>query len=184
MTLNDTVALFFEHYQKTHPLLTIEHDPEWPSPCELGQAFEDADGNSVIAWQPVKRHLSEDDFAGLENALEMPIHPDVKTHYGTYWSANLEAEAPDGHVSLLYLWNPTDAERLIENLIGHAVSCRHNRTPFSVFFACTETDSDLFLTINNTTGQIQLEEPGKAPLRVVSENLQSFMNQLVPAPTL
>ena len=114
----------------------------------------------------------------------MPIHPDVKTHYGAYWSANLEAEAPDGHVTLLYLWSPADAERLIENLIGHAVACRHNKTPFSVFFACTEPDSDLFLTINNSTGQIQLEEPGKAPLRIVSENLQTFMSQLVPAPSL
>ena len=64
MTLTDTVALFFEHYQKSHPVLTTQHDPQWPSPCEVGQAYDDADGNSVIAWQPVKRHLSEDDFAG------------------------------------------------------------------------------------------------------------------------
>ena len=81
----------------------------------------------------------------------MPIHPDIKTHYGRYWSANLEAEAPDGHVSLLYLWNQQDVDRLVENLIGHAVACRQNRTPFSVFFACTEPESDLFLTLNNST---------------------------------
>ncbi|XOV84110.1 MAG: SecY-interacting protein Syd [bacterium] len=184
MTLTDTVALFFEHYQKSHAVLTTQHDPLWPSPCEVGQPYTDTDGQSIIAWQPVKRHLGGDDFAGLENALEMPIHRDVKIHYGTFWSANLEAEAPSGHVSLLYLWSPADAERLIENLIGHAVACRQNRTPFSVFFACTEPDSDLFLTINNTTGEVQLEAPGKAPLRVVSDSLQTFMNQLVPAPHL
>jgi len=73
---------------------------------------------------------------------------------------------------------------LVENLIGHAVACQQNRTPFSVFFACTEPESDLFLTINNTTGQVQLEAPGKAPLRVVSDSLQSFMDSLVPAPRL
>lgn len=181
MTLTDTVDLFFDHYRKSHRVLTTLHDPEWPSPCEVGTPYKDEQGNPIIAWQPVKRHLSQDDFAGLENALEMPIHPDVKTHYGAYWSANLEAEAPDGHVSLLYLWNPADTERLIENLIGHALACRQNRTPFSVFFACTEPDSDLFLTINNTTGQVQLEAPGRPPVRVVSDCMQSFMSLLVPA---
>jgi SecY interacting protein Syd len=184
MTLAESIDLFFEHYLKSHAVLTTVYDPQWPSPCEIEVPFDGVQGDQLIRWQPVKRHLSEDDFIGLENALEMPIHPDVKTHFGAYWSANLEAKAPDGHVSLLYLWNPEDTDRLVENLIGHAVACKQNRTPFSVFFACTEPESDLFLTINNTTGQVQLEEPGKKPLRVVSDSLQSFMDSLVPAPRL
>ena len=143
----------------------------------------DEDGEEKIRWQPVRRHHIADDFVGLESALEMPIHEDIKTHYGRYWSANLEAEAPDGHVSLLFLWNHEDSKRLVENLIGHAVACRHNRTPFSVFFACTEADSDLFLTVNNETGNVQLEEPGKRPIRKVSESLEEFMSLLVPAST-
>jgi SecY interacting protein Syd len=179
--LDTAIDTFFEHYQKSFDTLITQHDPQWPSPCESGQPWQDEQGVAWTAWQPVPRHSTAEDFSGLETALEMPIHPDIKTHYGRYWSANLEAEAPEGHVSLLYLWNQEDVDRLVENLFGHAVACRHNRTPFSVFFACTEPDSDLFLTINNTTGAVQLEEPGKPPLRVVAENLAEFFAVLVPA---
>ncbi len=179
--LDAAIETFFEHYQKSFEQLITTHDPQWPSPCEIGEPWQDKDGGSWIAWQPIRRHSTAEDFAGLENALEMPIHPDIKAHYGHFWSANLEAEAPDGHVSLLYLWNQEDVDRLVENLIGHAVACRHNRTPFSVFFACTEPDSDLFLTINNSTGEVQLEEPGKPPLRVVAASLAEFFDVLVPA---
>lgn len=179
--LDRALDTFFEHYTKSFEALVTQHDPEWPSPCEVGNPWRDEDGGRLIHWQPVKRHVSGEDFAGLESALETPIHPDIKTHYGRYWSANLEAEAPDGHVSLLFLWNQEDTDRLVENLIGHAVACRHNRTPFSVFFACTEPNSDLFLTVNNESGAVQLEEPGKGPLRIVSDSLADFIELLVPA---
>ncbi len=179
--LTTALDTFFEHYVKSFETLVTPHDPDWPSPCEVGAPFTGNDGETLIQWHPVRRHATADDFSGLESALELPIHPDIKTHYGRYWSANLEAEAPDGHVSLLYLWNQSDVDRLVENLIGHAVACRHNRTPFSVFFACTEPDSELFLTIHNETGQVQLEEPGKPPIRVVCDSLEEFMGWLVPA---
>jgi len=172
---------FFEHYCKSFDRLIAPHDPQWPSPCEIDKPWQDARGESWTRWQPLRRHTTADDFAGLEAALETTIHADIKTHYGRYWSANLEAEAPDGHVSLLYLWNQQDADRLLENLVGHAVACRHNRTPFSVFFACTEPDSDLFLTLNNDSGAVQLEAPGRKPLRTVAESLAEFMQLLVPA---
>jgi SecY interacting protein Syd len=179
--LPNVIDTFFEHYHKSFESLATPHDPQWPSPCEIGDPWTDDQGDAWIKWQPVPRHSTADDFAGLESALEIAIHPDIKAHYGRYWSAHLEAEAPDGHVSLLYLWNQQDADRLVENLIGHAVACRHNRTPFSVFFACTEPDSDLFLTVNNDTGAVQLEAPGKKPLRTVSASLSEFMQRLVPA---
>ena len=181
--LADAIDTFFEHYRKSHPALVIPYDPEWPSPCQQGAPFADDAGRMRIAWQPVARHETADDFSKLESALELLIHPDIKTHYQRYWSANLEAEHPDGHVSLLYLWNQIDTDRLVENLIGHSLACKQNRTPFSVFFACTEPDSDLFLTVNNQSGQVQLEEPGKPPTRVVAESLTDFMDQLVPSPT-
>ena len=179
--LATNIDTFFDHYAKSHTRLLTPHDPEWPSPCEIGEPFTDEQGKQLIEWQPVKRHPSAADFDGLERALELEIHPDVKTHYARYWSANLDAAAPDGYVNLLYLWNQQDVDRLTENLIGHAVACRHNRTPFSVFFACTEPDSDLYLTINNQTGAVMVEQPGRKPLRTVCDSLAEFMTLLVPS---
>lgn len=181
--LNQAIDDFFAHYQKSFERLVTKFDPEWASPCERGSHWLNDDDEPHIEWQPIPR-TPGDDFAGLERALEFPIHPDIKAHYGRYWSANLEAEAPDGHVSMLYMWNPEDVDRLVENLIGHSVACRHNRTPFSVFFACTEPDSDLYLTVNNDSGVVQLEEPGKKPIRTIAPSLAEFYSLLVPAENL
>ncbi len=84
-------------------------------------------------------------------------------------------------MSLILLWSPDDADRLIENLIGHALAKRRSRSPFSVFFACTAADSELFLSVDNTSGQVLLEKPGYKPLEVVAPSLGDFLGQLTPA---
>jgi SecY interacting protein Syd len=178
-----TAALdgFVARYRERFERLEQPYDPEWRSPCEVGEPYPGADGERRIVWQPVQRPLGSDDFVGLERALEIPIHPDIKAYYGRYWSAGLEATAPDGHVSLLLLWNEQDADRLIENLIGHAMAKRRARSGFSVFFALTEPDSDLFLSIENDSGRVVLEVPGAKPKRVVADSLAAFLGTLTPA---
>ncbi|MGI9327760.1 MAG: SecY-interacting protein Syd [Pseudomonadales bacterium] len=165
-------------------VLRTEYDTEWASSCELGQP-ESADGVAKIRWQPVPRwdssgHLPAD-FAGLENALQAAVHPDFKAYFSSFWSGSLESTATDGHVSLLQLWNPSDRDRLIENLIGHVLEQRRARGPLSLFFACTEADSDLILTLHNSTGEVLLEQPGRKPLRTVAASLTAFIDSLVPA---
>jgi SecY interacting protein Syd len=180
--VTEALDAFVARYLTRYPRLEDYFDPEWRSPCELGEPYRDADGEQRVAWQPVRRGGEPDDFAGLERALEMPIHPDIKAYYGRYWSGGLEAEAPDGHVSLLFLWNPEDGDRLVENLIGHALAQRRARSPFSVFFACTEPESELFLSVDNARGHVVLEAPGRKPLRTVAESLAEFLHTLSPAP--
>ena len=181
-----SVALgrFVDRYVAVYPDLLEPFDPEWRSPCEIGEPFAGASGHRVIRWQPARRPAFEQeggDFVGLERALEMPIHPDIKAYYGCYWSGGLEATAPDGHVSLIQLWNRADADRLVENLIGHALAKRRARAPFTVFFACTEPESDLFLGVDNSSGAVMLERPGYKPLRRVAESLATFLAELTPA---
>ena len=185
MSVESSLEQFVSHYQQTYPELSEIYDPEWRSPCECAEPFTDDAGVTRVPWQPLKRRLDTTithDFAGLENALEVTIHPDIKAYYGSYWSGGLEADAPQGHVSLILLWNAEDAERLVANLIGHSMAKKRNRVPLSVFFACTEVDSELFLSVQNTTGQVVLEKPGHKPVEVVADNLASFIDTLVPAP--
>lgn len=171
---------FVGRYLEAFPDLYEVHDPTWPSPCELGEPRRWADGTQVVRWRPVARRYAED-FAGLENALETTIHADIKAYYGAYWSGGLEAVASEGHVSLILLWNQADAERLTENLIGHALAKQRARAPYSVFFACTEANSELFLSVANDTGQVLLERPGHKPLRTVADSLATFIEGLTPA---
>jgi len=174
------LGAFVDRYVEQYPRLIDPFDAQWRSPCEVGEPFAGAGGDLQIEWRPVRRAFA-DDFAGLERALEQPIHPDIRAYYGAFWSGGLEATAADGHVSLILLWNPADAERLIENLIGHALAKRRARAPFTVFFACTEPESELFLSVDNATGQVVVEAPGSKPLRTVAPSLTVFLRGLVPA---
>ena len=185
MSVATALTDFMDHTIKAYPELEASFDPEWRSPCEIGEPFP-ADDGGRIAWQPLRRHPDTiaDDFAPLERALEITVHQDIKDYYGGYWSAGLEAEAVDGHVSLLFLWNIDDIARLNENLIGHAMAKQRAKSPMSVFFACTETDSELFLSVDNDSGTILLEKPGFKPVREVGENLASFLSTLVPRPPI
>lgn len=173
------LSRFVSGYLDAFPDLTEVFDPHWRSPCEVGDPFPGPDGVDVVRWRPVGRRYASD-FSGLENALELTVHPDIKDYYGAYWSGGLEAAAPDGHVSLILLWNGADAERLVENLIGHAMAKQRARASFSVFFACTEEDSELFLSVENETGRVLLERPGYRPIRTVAESLKEFLGGLTP----
>lgn len=170
---------FIEATLAKYPTLWSEFDPTWRSPCEVGEPLTQRE---IVAtpWRPCRRS-SCDDFSALENALKTTIHPSVKEYYGAYWSGCLEATAPQGHVSLILLWNLEDRDRLIENCIGHALTQRKRRAPLSVFFACTEPHSRLFLTINNDTGEVQLEKPAYKPLRTIARSLAEFLRLLIPA---
>jgi SecY interacting protein Syd len=177
----ESLDRFIERYLRAVTPPPEPFDPEWRSPCEQGAPFAPEDGERRIAWQPVRREASAPDlFSGLERALELELHADVKTYYGRWWSAHLDARAPDGPVRLILLWNAEDADQLVENLIGHALAKRRQRMPFTAFFANTDPDSDYFLSVDNATGQVLLEQPGRPPLRVVADSLASFLDNLEP----
>ena len=137
-----------------------------------------------VPWQPLRR--PEDAkatlFEPLERALEISVHRDLRTFFGHYYSGGLETNSPEGPVSLLQLWNDDDATRLIENLLGHALAQTRAKTPFSIFFALTEVDSEMFLAVENHTGHVLLERPGYRPERTVAGSLAEFLSSLSPAP--
>ena len=182
MSASASLDQFVARYQAANTELTEVFDREWRSPCEYGEPFFDDRGIQQIRWRPLARQLDSHDFHGLEHALELTVHQDIKDYYAAYWSGGLEADAPQGPVSLILLWNADDADRLIENLLGHALAKRRSRNPFTVFFACTDVDSELFLSVDNASGEVLLEKPGYKPIEVVAGSLGEFLNSLTPAP--
>ncbi|MFT4797499.1 MAG: SecY interacting protein Syd [Candidatus Azotimanducaceae bacterium] len=150
-----------------------EADPEWRSACELETIGEQSH------WRPIEQTTTLS-FAGLANAAEIPIHPDIQHFYSSFWSGSLQGKTDEGPLSLIQLWNEEDFERLVENLVGHLFMKMRSKQPFTVFFATTEEDSELFLSIDNATGRILLEEPGKPPIREVDKDIAAFLNRLEP----
>jgi SecY interacting protein Syd len=144
---------------------------EWVSPCEI-----DRDQNWVY-WRPLAQ-THPVSFRGLENAIEAPIHPDISAFYSTFWAGPIETMSREGHVSLIQLWNEKDFERLVGNLVGHYLEQTRAKREFTVFFATTEPDSELFLSIDNASGQVMLEEPGKKPIKKIEHDIATFLGRL------
>ncbi|MDE0645913.1 MAG: SecY-interacting protein Syd [Gammaproteobacteria bacterium] len=171
---------FVEATLSQYPTLWSEYDPTWHSPCQVGE-LRTFESYSAIPWRPTPRTIA-DDFAQFEEAIETTIHPSIKQYFGAYWSGCLEATSVHGHVSLILLWNEEDRDRFLENLIGHVLTQRRYRLELSVFFACTTPDSRLFLTVNNATGEVQLERPAYKAEKIVASSLAEFISELTPAP--
>ena len=154
-------------------LLSSQFQTDWRSPSELHQ------DSGLTYWKPI-RQQSPVSFDGLSHALELEIHADIKAYYASYWSGTLEADSSEGRVSLIQLWNAEDFDRLIANLIGHALAKQKSRHEFTVFIANTDPDTEVFLSIDNSSGAILLEEPGKPPLRQVETDIHTFLRRLKP----
>jgi SecY interacting protein Syd len=152
-------------------------DPRWASPCQVGEPREDGS----IAWRPVPRDLPPD-WSGLEAALEEALHPDLAAFYGAFWSDCIPVRAEEGGATLIQVWNERDFDRLIENLLGHALQKRRRRDPLSLFVACTD-EGDLVLSVDNASGRVVLEQPGQPPQREVAESLAALLARMQPATT-
>ena len=149
----------------------VEHDPEWTSPCEL--LPPDADG--MVRWRPVAMESSPD-FADLEAAAGIRLHPDIRAFYGSFWGWGGEGEHSGESVSLRVAWNPEDLDQIKQGIVEHVAVCAAHPTPATVHVA--NTASDLYFSVDNTTGEVLLEEPGHPRLQVVAPSLSRFLTEM------
>ncbi|WP_286238173.1 SecY-interacting protein [Neptuniibacter halophilus] len=158
----------------------IPYNSDWPSDCYL----HTVSAGTPVGWRPALQTQPQDMFQRLSEALEEDVHPDLVAFYTHFWSDPLPAHCSDGDLSLLQVWNPEDMERLRSNLIGHALSKRQQKRPLTFFFACPEPDENFFISLDNFSGEVWLEAPGKPPLRKLADNLSDFLNTLQPRPIM
>lgn len=161
-------------------------DPAWPSPCQLGHP----DARGLIRWRPVPREQPPD-WSGLEHALEVPVHEDLRAWYGAWWSDALEALVPARllpgaadaplAVHLVQVWNESDFERLLANLIGHALQLRRRNRPLTLFVAAL-ADDDGLLSVHNESGQVLLESPSQGAPVQLAQDLATFVDMLEADP--
>ena len=62
-------------YQQQQLALTTWADPKSPSPCQITEPVDDK-----VQWQPVLQQPPAD-FSNVEQALELELHPDIKSFY-------------------------------------------------------------------------------------------------------
>ncbi len=175
-SLDNFFKRFINTYEAHSGILPItEYDAQWLSECQQGKPFMSEQMQHSIHWQPVQR-AHNDDFSGLEKALEIQLHPDIKIFFSHYWSDHIDAIFQQGNLSLMFIWNKADMQRLIENQLGHVLTKTRNKQALTFFIACTDTD--YIISIENETGQVVLERPGYAIEKVLATSLTDFLDAL------
>jgi len=155
----------------TPQLPSVPFDSAWRSPCE------DSHNDTLNFWRPKERSEPEL-FSELESALEIKFHPDIKDFYGSFWSNGICVERDDINFSLIQVWNEEDQANLKENLLGHAFAKIKARLPLSFFIGCTYGDD--VVCLEQESGQIVLEKPGRKAHKVLSDSLENFLISLEP----
>lgn len=184
-TLSTAIQNFIDksiqHQQEQNQRLPVTfYDDQWPSACYV----EHSRSGTQVQWQPQPQRgqSTEEMFDRMEQALGYAIHEDIRCWYSSFWSDPLPARCEKGDLSLIMLWNEEDGERLRSNLIGHLLSKQKQKQSATLFFACTEPDGDQFISVDNSTGEIWLEQPGKPPIMKLATSLEAFLQQLEPLP--
>lgn len=176
-TVTAQLTRLFDEYKtecqrQGYPTVLVEED--WLSPALL-PGYEI---NEESEWMPTPIENSAlDMFERLSEALEIDIPNSIIDYYTSYWSQPIQAIHSEGELSLIFVWNPEDLERLRENLIGHALNKRQLRQTISFFFATTEPYGDQILSVESDTGHVLLEKPGHKKFSVIAEDLGTFLSQ-------
>lgn len=162
--------------KQTGSLPAIPYDETWLSPCLKLPVDSKPTGEAV--WQPCLRCASSPIPEGLQKAFDIEIHAAFTAYFSSYWSEGIVVDSPWGQLHLIQLWNEQDEQMLGENLIGHLMMQKKKRLSPTLFFACGLAES--VICIDNSSGKIVMELPGKAPHKVLANSMPEFLQQLQP----
>ncbi|MDT0593684.1 SecY-interacting protein [Glaciecola petra] len=184
MSFREVFDRFIEEYKmlsnKDNQGLHTYYEPEWLSPCYPNTLEIDIDEGDEVTWSPFKRESSVN-LSNLETALEIDIPQSLHDYFCRYFSHDINASAEYGGLTLIQAWNEADFDRLQKNLIAHVLMKRRLKQDDTLFIALTDEDS-FVLSVLLKTGEVVLEEVGRAPTKIIAPDLKRFIQLIKPAP--
>lgn len=137
-------------------LCPVEHDPEYPSPCEQMPP----DHHGMVEWWPVP-------MKSLAAFDGVTLHPSISEFYGSFWGGHAGGRHSGEAVNIHIAWNADELARITRQVVAQVAT----GDPVMVAY----TDSDWYFAVNNMTGAVWLCEPGHPPMRQVAPSLAAFL---------
>lgn len=185
MSFIDAFDRFIKEYQtlsnKDNQGLITYYEPDWLSPCYSKEVSKNIIEGDEISWCPFIREGTVN-LSNLEEALEIEIPQALHDYFCRYFSHDINAKADNGGLTLIQAWNEADFDRLQKNLIAHVLMKRRLKQDDTLFIALTDEEG-FVLSVLLKTGEVVLEEVGRAPSKTIAPDLPSFIEQISPAPT-
>ncbi len=167
----DYVQRFQSQYGSL-PFSPWQEDWESPSIQQVDRQQE------RIYWLPTERE-DENPLPEVEKGLEVAVHRDLLTFYGSLWADGIRVDSPWGEIGLIQVWNPQDLEQLKANQLGHAFVRLKQRSPLSFFIGVQQDEK--VISLDNERGVILREQPGRRRKdEVLCDSLADFLRQLQP----
>lgn len=173
--LRDLYQRYVERFRSERDSLPFSPwQEDWDSPC-----IQQVDHQQERTyWLPVNRE-EEQPLPEVEKGLEVAIHSDVATFFGSLWADGIRVDSPWGEIGLIQVWNPQDLEMLKENQLGHAFMRLKQRSPLSFFIGVQRNEK--VISVDNERGLVMREQPGhRRKDEVLCDSLTDFLRQLRP----
>ena len=151
-----------------------EHDPEWASPCEIGNLDEEG----RIAWRPVARP----ELADVVPLAGISVPESLRRYLGARYFGSIRTrhriEGERLSISLRSVWNDADLSRTLAGAQQEIErSLDETGRPL---FCIANTDDDRFFAVSLATGEVTLEDFGRPPT-LVAASLEAFLDLLASA---
>lgn len=144
-----------------------------PSPCIVRT------GENWVYWEPQTFPIKDANLNKVATALDINLQEDIHDFYTTQLAGDMKATFREITLSLVQVWSEEDFIRLQENLIGHLVTQKRLKLSPTLFIATLDSEIEM-ISLCNLTGEIILEKFGSQERRVLSPNLASFIDELIP----
>ncbi len=134
------------------------------------------DEEGWCGWRPIKKDVIHD-LKDIEEELEIEINYDVKEYFNSYYFIRIEAKFKSYDISLKGVTPSEHNYELFKNSLRdykYDHDGKLNYIPLGM-----DTNEDL-IVVENTTGEILIEDYERRKYKVIAASLEEFISQLKP----
>ena len=133
----------------------------------------EVDEDDYISWKPIEMNVSQD-FASLEEELDVKFHKTIVEYFNSYWFADLDGFYKEYYISLEPVLPNYEITSFRETLKGYKNNHanRLKKIPIGI------EGNGLLVVVDNDNGEIQLEDFERGTFEDIAGSIQELISNL------